>query len=74
MLAPLLGWIRSNYALQLPCCHYKLEAFLLIQSMSSLYVADLLEVDTPEVKAGLYSKANLAPEVISTAISNLDVP
>jgi hypothetical protein len=42
--------------------------------MSSLYVADLLEVDTPEVKAGLYSKANLAPEVISTAISNLDVP
>ena len=65
-----------NYALQLPSGRYKVETRLLFQSLSSRYIAELLEVDTPEVKsfAGLYSKANLAPEVISTANSNLIVP
>lgn len=65
-----------NYALRLPSGRYKVEARLLFQSLSSRYVAELLEVDTPEVKsfAALYAKASLAPEVISTATSNLVVP
>ncbi len=65
-----------NYELQLPSGRYKVEARLLFQSLSSRYVAELLKVDTPEVKtfAGLYSKASLAPEVISTATSSLIVP
>lgn len=64
-----------NYELHLPSGLYKLEARLLFQSLSSRYVAELLNVDTPEVKlfAGLYDKANFAPEVISTATTDLNV-
>jgi hypothetical protein len=58
-----------DYELSLPSGRYKIEVRLLFQSLSSRYVAELLEVDTPEVKsfAGLYRKANLTPEVIATA-------
>lgn len=55
---------------------YNIEVRLLFQSLSSRYVAELLEVDTPEVKTfgGFYEKANLAPEVISKANLDLIVP
>jgi len=64
----LAGTDTIDYELKLPSGHYQIEVRLLFQSLSSRYVAELLEVDTPEVKsfAGFYKKANLAPEVIAT--------
>jgi hypothetical protein len=64
----LAGTDTIDYELSLPSGRYKIEVRLLFQSLSSRYVAELLEVDTPEVKsfAGFYKKANLAPEVIAT--------
>ena len=64
----LAGTDTIDYELKLPSGRYKIEMRLLFQSLSSCYVAELLEVDTPEVKsfAGFYKKANLAPEVIAT--------
>ena len=63
-----------DFKLQLPSGHYKVDARLLFQSLSSRYVAELLTVDTPEVKsfADLYSKASLAPEVIATVSTDLN--
>ena len=64
----LAGTDTIDYELKLPSGRYKIEMRLLFQSLSSRYVAELLEVDTPEVKsfAGFYKNANLAPEVIAT--------
>jgi hypothetical protein len=65
-----------HYELHLPSGDYKFEARLLFQTLSSRYVAEMFEVDTPEVKlfAGLYERALLTPEVISAATSDLNVP
>jgi hypothetical protein len=64
----LAGTDTINYELSLPSGRYTVEVRLLFQSLSSRYVAELLEVDTPEVKsfAGFYKRANLAPEVVAT--------
>ena len=64
----LAGTDTIDYELSLPSGRYKIDVRLLFQSLSSRYVAELLEVDTPEVKsfATFYRKANLAPEVIAT--------
>jgi hypothetical protein len=64
----LAGTDTIDYELKLPSGRYKMEMRLLFQSLSSRYVAELLKVDTPEVKsfAGFYKKANLDPEVIAT--------
>ncbi len=64
----LAGTDTIHYELPLPSGRYKIEARLLFQSLSSRYVAELLEVETPEVKffADLYKNANLAPEIIAT--------
>jgi Cytochrome c554 and c-prime len=72
----LAGTDTVNYQVQLPTGAYKIEARLLFQSLSSRYVAELIEIDTPEVKtfAGLYTKADQTPEVISTATLDLDIP
>ena len=65
----LAGMDSVDYELPLPSGRYKIEVRLLFQSLSSRYVAELLEVDTPEVKsfADLYKKANRTPEVIAAA-------
>jgi hypothetical protein len=70
------GTDTVNYQLQLPSGHYKVQARLLFQSLSSRYVAELLTVDTPEVKsfAAMYSQASLTPEIISIATASLIVP
>ncbi len=67
--------IRLTTKLTLPSGRYKIEVRLLFQSLSSRYVAELFEVDTPEVKsfADLYKNANLAPEVIATETRTWDV-
>jgi Cytochrome c554 and c-prime len=72
----LAGTDTVDYELRLPSGRYNVEVRLLFQSLSSRYVAELLEVDTPEVKsfADFYKKANLAPEVITTAKLDFNVP
>lgn len=72
----LAGTDTIDYVLSLPSGRYKIEVRLLFQSLSSRYVAELLKVDTPEVKsfAGLYKKANLAPEVIATQSFTWNIP
>lgn len=57
------GRDTTHYALPLGSGRYAVEVRLLFQSLSSRYVAELLEHDTPEVKAfaGLYSKADRSP-------------
>lgn len=72
----LAGTDTVDYELPLPSGRYKIEVRLLFQSLSSRYVAELLQVDTPEVKsfAGLYKKANPAPEIIATQSILCNVP
>lgn len=64
----LAGTDTIDYEPSLPSGRYKIEVRLLFQSLSSRYVAELLKVDTPEVKSfeSFYKKAKLAPEVIAT--------
>ena len=70
------GRDTTHYALPLGSGRYAVEVRLLFQSLSSRYVAELLEHDTPEVKAfaGLYSKADRSPITISTAKMQIEVP
>lgn len=72
----LAGTDTIDYALSLPSGRYKIEVCLLFQSLSSRYVAELLKVDTPEVKSfeSLYRKAKLAPEVIATQTFTWNIP
>ncbi len=72
----LAGTDTIDYALSLPSGRYKIEVRLLFQSLSSRYVAELLKVDTPEVKSfeSFYKKANLAPEVIATQTFTWNIP
>ncbi|MBX3423337.1 MAG: hypothetical protein KF752_17405 [Pirellulaceae bacterium] len=65
-----------DYKLQLPTGRYRIEARLLFQSLSSRYLAELFEVDTPKVKhfASLYANAIVTPEVISTVTLDLNIP
>ncbi len=72
----LAGTDTVDYALTLPSGQYKIEVRLLFQSLSSRYVAELLKVDTPEVKSfeSFYKKANLAPEVIATQTFTWNIP
>ena len=72
----LAGTDTIDYALSLPSGRYKIEVRLLFQSLSSRYVAELLKVDTPEVKSfeSFYKKANLAPEVIATQTFTWSIP
>lgn len=71
----LAGTDSLDYELTLPSGRYKMEVRLLFQSLSSRYVAELFEVDTPEVKSfsDFYKNANLAPEVIATETLTWDV-
>ena len=72
----LAGTDTIDYSLLLPSGRYKVEVRLLFQSLSSRYVAELLKVDTPEVKSfeSFYKKANLAPEVIATQTFTWNIP
>ncbi len=72
----LAGTDTIDYELSLPSGRYKIEVRLLFQSLSSRYVAELLKVDTPEVKSfeSFYKKANLAPEVIATQTFTWNIP
>ncbi|MFO1063822.1 MAG: multiheme c-type cytochrome [Pirellulales bacterium] len=72
----LAGTDTVDYKLPLPSGRYKIEVRLLFQSLSSRYVAELLEVNTPEVKSfeDLYKKSHLAPEVIARESILCNVP
>ncbi|MDX1925822.1 MAG: multiheme c-type cytochrome [Pirellulaceae bacterium] len=72
----LAGNDSIDYELSLPRGRYKIEVRLLFQSLSSRYVAELLKVDTPEVKSfeSFYKKANLTPEVIATQTLTWNIP
>ncbi len=72
----LAGTDTIDYSLSLPTGRYKVEVRLLFQSLSSRYVAELLKVDTPEVKSfeSFYKKANVAPEVIANQTFTWNIP
>lgn len=70
------GKDRTTYQLQLTPGSYVVEARLLFQSLSGRYMAELFEVDTPEVKdfKKLYDQADRKPEVIASAEMTLAIP
>lgn len=70
------GKDSTHYRMSLPPGKYSFEARLLFQSLSSRYMAELFEIDTPEIKTfqKLYEGASKSPEIIDTAKMELVVP
>jgi hypothetical protein len=70
------GQDSVTYQIDLPRGEYTVSVRLLFQSLSTRYMAELFQVDTPEVKAfqDLYMKSNLSPETIAATEIPLMVP
>ncbi len=69
------GQDSITYQVDLPRGEYTVSVRLLFQSLSSRYMAELFQIDTPEVKTfkDLYTKSNLEPETIASAEMPLEV-
>lgn len=63
------GADKVAYQLSLPPGRYKISARLMFQSLSNRYMAELFEVDTPEVRTfkTMYDSADCVPEEIAVA-------
>ena len=71
----LAGADATQYQINLPPGKYTVEVRLLFQSLSGRYMAELFELNSPEIRAfrDLYAKADLAPEVIATSNLKLSI-
>lgn len=69
------GGDRTTYALELPQGKYRVEVRLIFQSLSSRYMEELFQTDSPEVGLfkSMYRSMDLTPEVIDTAIVEMDL-
>lgn len=69
------GGDEVSYELRLPAGTYRVEAKLVFQSLSSRYVDELFQLDTPEIRSfrKLYEKADRTPITLGRSQMTLEV-
>ncbi len=70
------GGDSTTYSVALPPGRYRVEARLLFQSLSSRYMEELFQTSSPEVELfqSMYRNMDLTPEVIDTAVVEMELP